>query len=95
MFSRLNSPASGTKSKDQKIVRNAITRVIDQALVIRLDRGRYVFGQTTSDGAGAGLARSVIGSGSMVACTAICCEKSAVDAFKASMLCTHCSSSGI
>ena len=72
MFSRLSSPARGTKSRDQKIVRIAITKVIDQALSILLYLGRYVFCHTTSDGAGAMLASSFIGSGSIVACTAIC-----------------------
>lgn len=72
MFSRLSSPARGTKSKDQKTVRIAITKVIDHALSILLDLGRYVFCHTTSEGAGATLASSFIGSGSIVACTAIC-----------------------
>lgn len=72
MFSRLNSPARGTKSRDQKTVRIAITKVIDHALSILLDLGRYVFCHTTSDGGGATLASSFIGSGSIVACTAIC-----------------------
>lgn len=56
----------------QKTERRAMMRVIDHALSILLDRGRYVFAHTTSEGAGAGFAKSFIGSGSMVACTAIC-----------------------
>ena len=72
IFSRLSSPARGTKSKDQKIVSIAITSVIDHALSILLDLGRYVLCHTTSDGAGATLASNFIGSGSILACRAIC-----------------------
>ena len=78
MFSRLSNPARGTRSKDQKTVRIAITKVIDHALSILLDLGRYVFCHTTSDGAGATLASNFIGSGSIVACTAICYNLSAL-----------------
>ena len=72
IFSRLSSPARGTKSKDQKTVRTAITKVMDHALSILLDLGRYVFCHTTSDGAGATLASNFMGSGSILACRAIC-----------------------
>ena len=81
IFSRLSSPARGTKSKDQKTVRMAITKVIDHALSILLDLERYVFCHTTSDGAGATLASNFIGSGSIVACTAICYAVSAPPRF--------------
>ena len=78
IFSRLSSPARGTKSKDQKTVRRAIAKVIDHALSILLDLGRYVLCQSTSDGAGATFASSFIGSGSILACKDICYALSAL-----------------
>lgn len=72
MFSKLSRPARGTSRSDQKMVSRAITRVIDQARNMRVLLERYVFSQLTSDGAGARLAKSFIGSGSIRACTAIC-----------------------
>ena len=87
MFSRLRSPARGTKSTDQKTVRTAIAKVIDHALSILLDLERYVFCHTTSEGAGAVLASNFIGSGSIVACTAICYVLSAMpELFRISLL---------
>lgn len=62
---------------DQKTVKISIISVIDHDLIILFDRDRYVFGHTTSDGAGANLANSCIGSGSTIAWTAICCHVSA------------------
>ena len=59
-------------------MRIAITRVMNHALSILLDLERYVFCHTTSDGAGATLASNFIGSGSIVACTAICYAMSAL-----------------
>lgn len=59
---------------DQKTVKIRMISVIDQDLIILFERGRYVFGHTTSDGAGASLANSRIGSGSIIAWTAICCH---------------------
>ena len=58
---------------DQKTVKIRMINVIDHDLIILFERERYVFGHTTSDGAGANLANSCIGSGSMIAWTAICC----------------------
>jgi hypothetical protein len=49
-----------------------MTKVMDHARSILLDLGKYVLYHTTSAGAGAGFASNFIGSGSMVACTAIC-----------------------
>ena len=72
MDSRLSKPASGTSSTDQKTVRTTITAVMDHARNILFDLGKYVFCHMTSEGAGEGLASKVIGSGSIVACTAIC-----------------------
>ena len=67
MFSKLSRPANGTKSRDQKTVRIAMTRVIVHALNILVDRDRYVCVHTTSDGAGDRFATSFIGSGSITA----------------------------
>ena len=74
MFSRVRRPASGTRRIDQKTVRSAMTTVIVHERNILLYLVRYVCSQTRSEGAGAGLASRVIGSGSMSACTAICYE---------------------
>lgn len=58
---------------DQKTVKISMATVIDQDLIILFERERYVFGHTTSDGAGANFANNCMGSGSMIAWTAICC----------------------
>jgi hypothetical protein len=68
----LNKPARGANSTDQNMVRRIIIAVIDQDLVILLDRERYVFRHITSEGAGAGFANSLIGLGSSIAWAAIC-----------------------
>ena len=65
--STFSKPATGTNRIDQNIVRSRIIAVIDQARDILLDLDRYVFGHTTSEGAGARLANNVIGLGSILA----------------------------
>lgn len=51
----------------QTTVRSVTIAVMVQALVIRCDRERYVFLQTTSLGAGAVFAINCLGSGSRIA----------------------------
>ena len=72
MFSKLSSPEIGIKMTAHNTVRTPTNRVIDHALNIRVDRLRYVLGQTTSPGGEASRATSCMGSGSTRACTAIC-----------------------
>lgn len=60
---------------DQKTVKIRMISVTDHDLIILLERERYVFGHTTSDGAGASLANSCMGSGSIIAWIAICCHE--------------------
>ena len=67
MASTFNKPATGTNRMDQKIVSSRMTAVIDQDRDILLHLDRYVFDHKTSEGAGAGFAKSTIGSGSIVA----------------------------
>src|ERR1700759_861978 len=67
IVSRLRNAATGSKTTHQRKVSSSMISVIDQALVIRVRRERYVFVQTTSAGAGAAFTISVIGSGEMIA----------------------------
>ena len=68
---RLISTAIGKRIDSQRTEKNRMATVIVQALNIRFFRVRYVFRQTTSAGAGAGLAINRMGSGSRIACVAI------------------------
>jgi hypothetical protein len=69
---RFKKGAKAPTGTTQNTVSTMMKRVTVQDMSIRVDRGRYVFGHTTSEGAGAGCATRRVGDGSSTAWMAIC-----------------------
>jgi hypothetical protein len=69
---RFKSGARAETGTTQNIVSMIMKSVMVQDISIRVDRGRYVFGHTTSEGAGARCATRRDGDGSSTAWTAVC-----------------------
>jgi hypothetical protein len=81
IVSGLRSTAIGAKKSNQTTESIAMTKVTSHALETLFLRERYVFRQTTSIGAGAALAFSCMGTGSRMACAAICYGQLALTCF--------------